>query len=183
MEREDFALVEEGSWDEIVDFCRDLSRALDSTLPDEGSGFQEWRPKEEDSREDMNDRTAEDESLRETHLEEESEGTEKELSTAVEEARDSGSELARGNPGKSARKAGEAGGSTVQGLIPVLLRLVRGLERTIYRHVISPTNPNYFESESFSVSIERRLLKGIYRCKINFEDRETLSEVEERMEE
>ncbi|MDY6773554.1 MAG: hypothetical protein SVS85_00005, partial [Candidatus Nanohaloarchaea archaeon] len=61
------------------------------------------------------------------------------------------------------------------------MKLVRGLERGIYRHVISPTNPNYFESESFSVSIERRLLKGRYRCRVSFEDRETLSEVEERI--
>ncbi|MDY6773555.1 MAG: hypothetical protein SVS85_00010, partial [Candidatus Nanohaloarchaea archaeon] len=112
MEREDFALVEEGSWDEIAGFCEDLSEALDSTVPEESSRFRDWMPEREDSREDMNDRTSEDESLRETRLEKESEGTEEELSTAAAEVRDSGSELVRGNPRESARKAEEVGGST-----------------------------------------------------------------------
>ncbi|MCJ7478760.1 MAG: DUF5828 family protein [Candidatus Nanohaloarchaeota archaeon QJJ-7] len=180
MERRDFALVEEGEWEEIVEFCENLSRALESTLPDENSRFREWMPKDGEGKKEVKGRTVKDESMRETGIEEESEGMKKELSRAEGEMKDSGSELVSGRPKESARKVEEAGESTARGLIPMLIKLVRGLERGIYRHLVGPVNPDYFESEEFSVTIERQIVsRDRYRCRANFQDRDLISEVEE----
>ncbi|MDY6776907.1 MAG: DUF5828 family protein [Candidatus Nanohaloarchaea archaeon] len=185
MRREDFRLIEEGSWEEVADFCSDLSEALsDTDVPEDSrERFDEWRPGDEEEREDVRERTAREESLGETETEKRSEGTARELSRASSEVKRAGENAVQGRPGKSVGDMGEAGKSTVRGLVPMLAKLVRGMERGIYRHLVGRTNPDYFEGEGFSVSIDRNLMNGEeYTVSADFRDEEVLSEVEGEME-
>lgn len=183
MDESGFELAEEGDWEGVVGFCQDIAAALEAAGVEGHARFEAWRPKEGEPRQGMEDRTVEEASIGTTQVERESDGLEQELSRAGGQMRDSGSELVQGNARASAKKAGAAGNSTAKGLLPMLVRLVRELERGIYRHIVEPANPDYFEAASFSASIERRLLRGgTYRCRVIFADEEEMAAVAELLE-
>ncbi len=183
MEESGFELVEEGKWTDIVEFCRAISEALEAASVEGNDGFEAWRPKEGEARSAMRERTVEGESLGETRVEAESEGFRTEMSRAGGHAVNSGAELVGGNARDSVREVGEAGKSTGRGLFPMLAKLVRSLERGIYRHLVQPTNPDYFEASAFSASIERQLFRGgAYRASITFTDEAVREDVRDRLE-
>ncbi|MDY6768669.1 MAG: DUF5828 family protein [Candidatus Nanohaloarchaea archaeon] len=183
MEESRFELVEEGEWEDVVAFSREVSTALATVSDQDHAAFEAWRPKEGEGPEAVGKRTVDGESIGTTRMEEESDGARTELSRAGRDARDSGSELVKGRPRESVRKAESAGNSTAKGVIPMLAKLVRGVERGIYTTIVEPTNPDYFESDTLSASIERiGLRRRRYRCRIIFEERETCSAVVDAMD-
>ncbi|MDY6766041.1 MAG: DUF5828 family protein [Candidatus Nanohaloarchaea archaeon] len=177
MEQSGREMVEEGEWDDVVSFCAAVSNGLDAADV-ERDGFEAWRPKDGEDRSDVGKRTVDAESLGETRFEAASNGARHDLEAAGGRMRDSGAELVRGRPRESAQKAGEAGEATATGLGSMLAKLLRGLERGIYRHIVEPTNPEYFESEAMSATIERCGVQNRrYRCRIVFDDPDTCAAV------
>ncbi|MDY6770083.1 MAG: DUF5828 family protein [Candidatus Nanohaloarchaea archaeon] len=184
MEESGFELVETGDWEDIIAFFDRISRAMDDCAVDGRDRFEEWRPKAGEDRAAVRGRTVDGESIGTTRFEEESDGTRTELSRAGGEMRDSGAELVHGRPRESMKKAEDAGRSTGRGLVPMLARLVRGVERGIYRHIVEPTNPDYFEAGDLSASIEKRgVWNRQYRGRVIFSRESVMDSVLEEIDE
>ncbi|MFB6294149.1 MAG: DUF5828 family protein [Candidatus Nanohaloarchaea archaeon] len=182
MEVVDNSVEEVGGWDDIVAFCADVSHALDVAGRD-NSDFEQWRPKQGEDREDVRGRTVDAETIGETRVEAASDGVRSDLGEAGTEMKGSGAELLDGEPRRSAQKAGKAGEKTATGLGTMLARLVRSLETGIYRHIVEPTNPDYFEGADVSAALYRRgLLNRRYRCRVVFDDADTHAAVVDELE-
>ncbi|MDY6761564.1 MAG: DUF5828 family protein [Candidatus Nanohaloarchaea archaeon] len=181
MQQSGRVLTEEGDWTDIIDFSAAVSDALAaSDVP--ADGFETWRPKDGEEMDEVKQRTVDGESIGETRFEAASDGTRADIEQAGDRARDSGAALVHGNPRRSAQKAGEVGEVTATGLFAMLARLVRSLENGIYRHVVEPTNPDYFESEHLSASLYRcGIISRRYRCRIVFDDSAAADAVADRL--
>lgn len=182
MDQQEFALAEDGSWEDIVAFCERIADVLAETVDTETQQrFDAWRPKSDDTKHDLREKTAAEESLSETRIEEKSDGVKQEMQSAGQEMRKSGKEMVDRRPRKSLEEAEEAGNSAVRGLFPPLIQLLRRIEKTLYANLVGRTNPKYFESDAFTVVIERRRLDHGYRARFVPDDTDLLESVESQL--
>lgn len=184
MKQQDFALVEDGSWDDIVRFCEQLAAEIEAPVDAETyQRFDTWRPKADDTTHDLREKTANEESLSETRIEAESNGVKEEMQSAGQGMRKSGKEMADRKPRKSLEEVEEAGSSAARGLFPPLIQLLRKVEKLLYVNLVGRTNPKYFESDAFTVVIERRRLDNGYRVRFVPEETALLDTVTSRLKE
>ncbi|MFB6265504.1 MAG: hypothetical protein ABEI07_00290, partial [Candidatus Nanohaloarchaea archaeon] len=104
MHRDDFQVIERGSWEDVVSFCSSLSDVLEDleeVSREEVQKFEMWRPKPGEDRDVVRSKTAETESLGETDTEKESDGAAKELSRASSRVRRAGENAVKGRPADS----------------------------------------------------------------------------------
>lgn len=184
MKQHDFELVEEGSWSDIVSFCAQLSDVLkEKVSAEKHERFDSWRPKPAESKQQLRKKTAEEESIKTTHIEEKSEGSVKEMRNAGGEMRKSGKDMVTGHPRESLKDVGGASNSAARSVFPPILRFFRRIEQILYVNVIGKTSPNYFECSEFTVALERELLdRDKYRIRAVFEDEQVLQNVASTLE-
>lgn len=184
MERQEFELVEKGSWDDIVTFCEQLASVLEERIDEEPyQRFDDWRPKREDTTHDLREKTAEEVSVAKTDIEEDSSGVKEEIQEAGQEMRKSGQEMMKKKPRKSMKEAEEAGNSAARGIIPPIIQAFRVLEESLYSNLMGRTSPHYFECGAFTIAIEHQVLdRDTYIARFIPEDSELLDTVETRLE-
>ncbi|MDY7081866.1 MAG: DUF5828 family protein [Halobacteria archaeon] len=151
VEEDAFGYSLKGSWDEIVDFGETITQAFrdEKELEDETvDRWNEWRPRRHEENEEMREKTIEEAKIDEgedaTEMADEaaehlSETTKKTTEGEIEEAAENATESA-----KSAGKAVEGASRSVW----------RGIEDKVYR-TITMTNPLYFDTKEFNVSLEK----------------------------
>ncbi len=185
MERNGFELVETGDWDEIAVFCRTLSDVLKGRVSDPTiDRFETWRPRAEETAGELREKTAEDESLQETRIEQESEGAAQELSAAGAEVKQGGKDMVQGQPKETVKDVGDAGNSVARGFLPPFIRLFRAIEKVLYTNIIGKTSPDYFESDEFTVALEHGLLKrDTYTIRVMCDETDILDRLEETLQE
>lgn len=185
MEQRGFEIVEEGSWEDAAAFCSQVADAVQEDIDtEEYQRFDRWRPRVEDSKHDLREKTAEEESIQATKVEEDSEGMKTEMRHAGQEMKKSGKDMVHRKPKESLKDVGEAGNSTARGFLPPVLRLFRILEKVLYVNVMGKTSPDYFEGDTFTVAIEQQFFdRGNYRVRVVFEDEELLDSVNTRLDE
>ncbi len=167
-----------GDWDAVVDFCRSLADALPDALEDVAGEFEDWRPKPGEPPRAVAARTDDRESMSETRIERESEGTSVEARRAGRRLRDSGSDAARGRVHDTVGDVEAAGAATARSVFPVFIRLLRYVERFLYRHVVGRTSPDFFETPDLTVAIEHRPLRGdSYTVRATIHDPDTRDRV------
>lgn len=184
MEQNDFELVETGDWEEIIRFCHRVSTSIQGEVADDiHDRFEEWRPRPDESERTLREKTAEDASIHETQIEKTSNGTAQELSSAGKEVKQGGKDMVNGNPRESVKEVEQAGNSAAKGFIPPVLRLFRTIEKLLYTNIMGKTSPNYFESDEFTVALERRLTdRSTYKVRIICEDTSLLDTLEEALQ-
>ncbi len=162
-------LESEGDWEEICHFCSELEVVMEKYLEsrEEIDEFEEWRPHEKDSDEDMRDKTAEEAAVDEKNIEKDFEGAKQEFNDAEEKMFESIEDLKEGvNPSKDLKEAL----LEIEKVLGVeSLRSVRKIEKTIYTKLMLKMNPYYFDTEDFSVNLEIEK-NGKYCLSINVTD-------------
>ncbi len=184
MEQRDFDITEDGSWDDIIAFCDRLGDAIERHVDETvHQRFERWRPRQEDTKKDLREKTAQEESLQTTGIEEKSDGMKKEIQHAGHEMRRSGEEVAKRKPRESLKRAEAAGSSAARGVIPSIIRSFRVLEEMLYVNLMGRTSPNYFECGAFTVAIERSVMdRERYRARFVTDDGTLLDAVSTRLE-
>lgn len=179
MEQRDFEIMEEGSWGDIVTFCSRLADSLKDTVSRQDyERFEDWRPKPDESKHRLREKSAEEAAIHQTGIEKKSQGARKEMANAGKGVRKSGKDMVNGHAQESLRDVEEAGTSAVRSLFPPIIRLFRALEEVLYVNVMERTSPSYFECSEFTVALEREILdRATYRARIVFEEKEEMEHV------
>lgn len=145
-----------GDWDDICDYSRKLEKVIENFAEYEKTvkDFNRWRPREEETKRDIAEKTAEKASMEELQLERDYNGTEKELGDARKNIKKSIDDLSNGNnPGKGLKKASKNLGKVIGAKS---VKSMRAMEKSIYERIMLKFNPYYFDTEEFSVNLEEK---------------------------
>jgi len=169
------------TWENICEFCREIEDILEEFVSDskEVGDFDDWRPREDESTTELRERTAEQASLNEREVEEDFEGTGKELSKASKKVSNSVKEAVNnGKPGKELKNASKEIGKLIEA---ESLESIRKMEKTIYKKFMLKFTPYYFDTEDLSINLEKNS-KGKYTLRINILDEEAREEIQQHVE-
>lgn len=143
----------EGNWKEVTKTCTDFTSKLKETYPNESfqdkwiNEWVDWYPREEDDREELEEKTAEQAKYEakqspEEHL--------KQSTTKLASFREHFQEC---NLPEAMTNLGLASKKGVQAFFTFLGRSVASLEELIYLKIVVRTNPLYFDNSLLSASI------------------------------
>jgi hypothetical protein len=143
-----------GDWNEIAEFGEKVEEVVeDSADEDSVEKFSDWRPRKEESEEDVKEKTVDKAVLDEKKIEEESEGV-KDLKQASSKVSEAGKKAAtRQNPEKELKGAGK---DAAKPFYSGFARIFRKLENLIYSKVVLKLNPYYLDTQDFSADVRRR---------------------------
>jgi len=169
----------EGDWEEICDFSEELEMVMELYLEDkdEIEEYDDWRPREKDTEEDMKEKTAEEAAVKEKDIENGFDGAKEELGEAEEKLADSVHDVLNGiDPSRDLKEAL----LKIEKVVEVeSVRSIRKVEETIYKKLMLKFNPYYFDTEDFSVNLERKK-DHQYVLTINVTDEELRKHFQER---
>lgn len=169
----------EGDWEQVCHFSNELEDVMEEYLEskEEIDEFEEWKPHEEDSVEDMRDKTAEEAAVGEKNIEEDFKGMKEEFGEAEEKMIESVEDISEGvDPSRDLKEAL----AEIEKVFGVeSLRSVRKIEKTIYKKLMLKLNPYYFDTKDFSVNLEMER-DGAYCLRINVSDESLREHFDER---
>jgi hypothetical protein len=168
LEHTNSGVRKKGDIEDIAEFAREVEEVMEDEDVDEESvdEFQRWRPREEDTEDDIRERTVETASIDETESEEKTDGVKEDISRAGKAAKQAGKKLENGeNPEKEAEKASKR---ILRPLNSLSARMVRSLEKKIYSSM-TKFNPYFFDSKEFSADLKKQE-NGDYAMNINIPD-------------
>ncbi|MBS3816363.1 MAG: hypothetical protein KGY76_02235 [Candidatus Thermoplasmatota archaeon] len=182
MELTNAGLEFEGCWKDICVFARTFERVIEDNAPDERSveEYNHWRPREEEDEKDISEKTAEEACLEKKEVEEEFNGAKEELESAEENLKKGVNGDADESPAENIKDASK----NMERLVEAeSIKSIRKLERTIYEDIMLKFNPYYFDTEDFSVNLEKISDGGNknYRLSINIPNEELREEVREEL--
>ncbi|MFO7791880.1 MAG: DUF5828 family protein [Candidatus Saliniplasma sp.] len=158
-----------GNWEDICSFTKELEDIIEIHINDEDSikEFNGWRPKEEETEKEVEEKTAQNASISPKKVEKDFNGTKKEFSEAGENIKKSVNDLSNGKNPSVGLKDASKNISKVIGAKS--LESVRKIERMIYEKIMLKFNPYYFDTEHFSVNLEEGR-EGKYILTLNIPD-------------
>jgi len=153
-----------GTWPEVVEHGERVVRALkdvaesgDVTLePDDDTlaAFDDWRPKmHERLGEDVNEKTAEQASIKEGEGEKAGQGPDEDLQTAGEKLSESYENL--NDPDDAVEAWGESLDYVTRAADSAGRRALRAVEGAVYKNVMTWISPYYFDNELVSANLAR----------------------------
>lgn len=150
----------EGRWEDIVNTGEAVTDVMKegSADRDKLADWEEWRPREEERLEkEVREKTVEKACVNQNSVE--SQGK-----TAVETAGEAVGDMGRaveqatkGRKEKAVKKSRKAVKEAVLSVETAIRKSVRSFEAVVYRHIVTRTNPHYFDSELISASVNRKL--------------------------
>ncbi len=168
-----------GDWHEVVLFSHVLAKFLEENAPHKESvdAYEEWMPTDGDEEEDMKEKTAEDACMKPTEVEEDFNGVKKELKDAEQKIVDSVHDVANGK--SPTRDLGQATKDIERLVAAESIKSMRKMEKSIYKHIMLKFNPYYFDTEDFSVNLERKG-EDRYALSVNISDEVLRGKVQDR---
>lgn len=157
-----------GDMKEMAEFSEDVKHALEAAGIHKNSieGFEDWRPKKEDSEKDIEEKTVEEASMSEKEVEKKSDGVKEDLSEAREATKEAGNKVKNGdNPGKEIK---ETSRRLLRPVLSESVKIARNMERKIYSNLMVKFNPYFFDSQDFSADIKSD--KDGYTMEVNVPD-------------
>ncbi len=169
----------EGDWDEVCDFARRLENILKTVSENQGKKaikeimgeyqlsikrYHEWRPRENENETIISKRTATTASLKKQKVEKEFNGTTKELQIAGKKVKET--IICRKNKEKSTEELKEASKCIYRILGAKSVGSIRKFEKLVYEKIMLRFNPYSFDTEHFSVNLQR-INNGRYRLTVN----------------
>jgi hypothetical protein len=168
LEHTNSGVRKKGDIEDIAEFAREVEDLMEDEDVDEESvdEFQKWRPREEDTEDDIRERTVETASIGETKSEEKTNGVKEDIARAGKAAKKAGRKIEQGeNPEKEAEKASKR---FLRPLNSLSAKMVRNLEKKIYSSM-TKFNPYFFDSKEFSADLKKQE-DGLYAMNINISD-------------
>lgn len=145
----------EGGWEEIIDKSRRVSEVLEDIVGEEEvEAWNRWRPKEKEKLDrEVRDKTVGEAEVKEGPVEREGRTAKEEAGEAVQEAEKAVKGVKNGEGKKAPRRMKKSSQKFAFSFDAVARKVVRRIQKTIYTHVISKTNRQYFDSETVSASL------------------------------
>jgi len=174
-----------GNWDDICNGSKTMEEVIQRFSDNKKSvdNFNGWRPRETDTEKEIAEKTAEKACINEKQIERDFDGTEGELEKAGKNIKKSMDDIYhRKNPKDGLKNASKIIGKVI-GVKSV--SSIRKIEKLIYEHIMLKFNPYYFDTEDFSVSLEKN--KSIigdkrYKLTLNNNDEKFRRELKKNLE-
>lgn len=169
LEETNSGVKKKGDIEDIAKFARDVEKAMEEEDIEKDSveNFEKWRPRENDDKKDIEEKTVETATLHETEAEEKTDGVKKDLSKAGDAAKKAGKKLGNGkNPEEEIKKVPRR---ALRPLYSGSAKLARGFEKKIYSNVMVKFNPYFFDSKEFSANL-KMAKDGTYTMDVNVPD-------------
>lgn len=161
----------DGSWENICDFARNLEGVIKKCVSNEDSieQYHEWRPRKNEKYKDMTEKTAKEAALKTKDVEKKFNGTKQELKDVEMDLKKSVVDVKNGkSPSKDIKDASKH----IERLVEAESVLsLRKMEMIIYEKLMLKFNPDYFDTEDFSVNLEKNHKNYVLRINITDEDR------------
>ncbi len=168
-----------GRWKENCSFARSFEKTIDKFSSDKESveEYDKWRPRENEDEEEITKRTAEEACIDRKKVEDDYNGAKEELEEAGEHIKNSVKGVVNGD-GSSAGDIKEASKNVERLVEAGSIKSLRKLERMIYEKIMLRFNPYYFDTEEFSVSLQKANgVEKTYIFSINISDEELREEI------
>lgn len=157
-----------GDWEDLVDTAEQIGEVLKTSDAEDESveDWEHWRPrKDERFRKEVRDKTVEQACVKENTVEKEGKTARQEAGEAVEDIGEAVGNVAKGRPDQASQKTQEAVNELVLSVDTAARKLVRRCEAFLYRHIVTRTNPYYFESRTVTASLQenKTILHAVWR--------------------
>jgi hypothetical protein len=148
----------EGKWEEIVNRGEEVTEVLEEeTESDDVEEWDDWRPREdEDLAKDHREKTVAKASMEPNRVEKEGRTATDKAGEAVGDAGKAVKGASKGDVPEASHKSRRAATRAFLSIETGIRKTVRKVEHVIYTHVISRTNPHYFDSELVSASLKQK---------------------------
>jgi len=174
-----------GDWGDVVEHGERITRALRDSGLDDTEAFEEWdewRPKHHERLdEEVTDKTVEQASVKEGEGEQAGRTPEEDVQTAGEKLAESYEKLEE-NASEAVESWSESVDHVARAADTAGRKALRKLEDTIYRRVMTPFTPYYFDNELVSANIAAAKEEE-YIFEVNINDDALKDEARERLDE
>ncbi len=181
IEETNSGIKKKGNWKEISEFGEDIRKVMDGTAGESSvEKFDDWRPKVEESEQDVKKKTVEKAVINENKLEKESDGVTKDLRQASGKVTEAGKKAVRKeNPEEEIVGASE---EVAKPFYSKLAKAFRTVENLIYSQIVLRFNPYYLDTEDFSADIKHRR-RGQFEMDVNVPEEEPREKLKEEFRE
>ncbi|MDY6775103.1 MAG: DUF5828 family protein [Halobacteria archaeon] len=148
-EEDVFGYSKKGSWDDVVEFAKEITRSfkdagIDPEVVEEWEG---WRPRTEEREGEMREKTAEKAKT------EKGEKPSEKAGEAAEHLSDTSKHTAEGDVSKAAEKATKSAKSAGEAAGGAGRSVMRTVEDWVFKNITTQTSPLYLDAESFNASL------------------------------
>jgi len=144
----------EGSWNSVCNFFKEFESTVEKYLDNSSvERLNRWRPREDDCKEEVKEKTAREACTGKKKIEKECKGGRKELKEASEKMSKSVKKMKKGEECREELK--EATTKVAKAFGAKTLKTARKTEMFIYEKVMLKFNPYYFDEEKFSVNLKK----------------------------
>lgn len=183
MEKTVSGIKVEGDWKEVVESGEKVSETLKETISSEDyEEWEYWRPKNnENIKEEVKEKTIEIACIDESPIEESENSVKSEFKKAF--TRIKNSVISRRRV-QNLKKGSKKLARTTEALTRKILRKI---EKTVYKYIISKTNAQYFDTDKVSASLDQKndlfnkKEEPEYVMKVIINDEEICKEVQEEV--
>lgn len=150
IEEESFGYSLQGTWSEIVGFAKSITSSFETHDVERETidEWESWRPKSEEERDEMREKTVEKAKV------EEGEDVGEMTGEAAEHLSESQKHTSEGEIEKAAEKASESAKSAGKAVEGAGRNMMRAIEGWVYKR-ITKTNPLYLDNKEFNASLEK----------------------------
>lgn len=167
LEETNAGVKKKGDIEEVAEFAEKLEEGLEDEVEEESiEDFDDWRPRQEDGKKDIEEKTVKAASLKKSPNEEASNGI-KDFSDAGRKTVEAGKKLAKGKPPNSELK--EASRKMKRPVESGSRKMARGFEHQVYSKLMIKLNPYFFDAKEFSADL-RANKDGSYSMEVNIPD-------------
>lgn len=175
-----FGFTVEGRWEDVVETSEELTETIKEEADEQSvEDWDEWRPRHEESHDDVREKTVEKACVSENPVEQSEKSA---VETAGEAVGDMGravEEVTKGNTDEASDKSQRAVVEAALSVDTVFRKAVRRVEVFVYRNIVSRTNPYYFDGEAVSASLQKKRSIGVTSIRESAgEEREYCMDVE-----
>lgn len=155
VEQTNAGIKKKGNWKEISEFGEEVEEVISDTAEEESiEKFDNWRPKVEESEQDIKKKTVEEAVIKENKLEKESKGVTRDLKQASGKVAEASKKAAnKENPEKEIVEASE---DVAKPFYSNIAKFFRKIEARVYSWFALRFNPYYLDTEDFSVDMKHR---------------------------
>lgn len=182
-----------GDWEDVVARGETVSEVLrDAGADDEAvDAWDAWRPREHESlREEVREKTAEQAAVGENRIEADGRSTTDAVGEAIDGMERAVEQAANGDPDAASAHTRAAVRGFALSVDTVLRKCLRRVEKAVYRHVVTRTNPCYFDAADVSASVRREntlqakmgAAEERYRLQVAVQDGDVEDAVADRLE-
>ncbi|MFP4230090.1 MAG: DUF5828 family protein [Candidatus Nanohaloarchaea archaeon] len=180
IEETNAGLRKKGSIEEVAEFAQQVREGLENEVDQESiEEFETWRPREEDTDEDIKKRTVETASLKKKKVEKDSGGS-KDFSEAGRKTLEAGKNALK--PSEAGKDLKEASQKFSRPFRSGSRKAARGMEEEVYSSLMTKFNPYFFDAKEFSVDLRSRK-DGKYTMEINVPDKDRRSSMKQHLKE